>query len=194
MAFLNKSKIGAQGIGTLIIFIALILVAAVAAGVLIQTSGSLQSEALDVGRVSQDRIVAGLDVLEVSASDASDGIIEFDNDQINVIVKLNLGSRPVKLADIGLLFNSKSTAQPLSHAALPSTSEFTATYLTNGGAAQTSGYLTDGELVELQFLAPVNITETDSFSVGIITADSQLEMVDLTTPSAMVINRVTLYP
>ena len=52
----KESKKAAEGIGTLIIFIALILVAAVAAGVLIQTASSLQSKSLDVGRQSQEKI------------------------------------------------------------------------------------------------------------------------------------------
>ncbi len=52
----RNNKQGAQGIGTLIIFIALILVAAVAAGVLLQTASSLQSKSLDVGRQSMQKI------------------------------------------------------------------------------------------------------------------------------------------
>ncbi len=64
MVFKNNNK-ASQGIGTLIIFIALILVAAVAAGVLIQTASSLQSKSLDVGRQSQEKITTDIDVVQV---------------------------------------------------------------------------------------------------------------------------------
>ena len=68
----NKVRKAAQGIGTLIIFIALILVAAVAAGVLIQTAGSLQSKSLDVGRQTQEKITADIEVVQVYVTNTSD--------------------------------------------------------------------------------------------------------------------------
>jgi archaellin len=64
MAF---SKKAIMGIGTLIIFIATILVAAVAAGVIISTSGVLQQKALIIGEQSQNRLVNGIEVTHIFA-------------------------------------------------------------------------------------------------------------------------------
>ena len=54
-----------MGIGTLIIFIATILVAAVAAGVIISTSGVLQQKALLIGEQSRNRLINGIQITHV---------------------------------------------------------------------------------------------------------------------------------
>ena len=56
-----------MGIGTLIIFIATILVAAVAAGVIISTSGVLQQKALIIGEQAQNRLINGIEVTHIFA-------------------------------------------------------------------------------------------------------------------------------
>jgi flagellin FlaB len=62
MKFNNENR-GQVGIGTLIVFIAMVLVAAIAAGVLVNTAGMLQETAEQTGEESQAQVSDRLQVI-----------------------------------------------------------------------------------------------------------------------------------
>lgn len=59
----KEDEAGEMGVGTLLIFIAMILVAAVAAGVLVQTAYKLQSQAELTGDQATQEIATGVKVV-----------------------------------------------------------------------------------------------------------------------------------
>jgi flagellin FlaB len=71
-----SNKKGAIGIGALIIFISMILVAGIAANVLIQTMGSLQEKALQTGEETLRDISGGIKVTHISGRANSNDITQ----------------------------------------------------------------------------------------------------------------------
>ena len=82
------------GIGTLIVFIAMVLVAAVAASVIIQTAESLQQRAYAVGKQTIRDVSSGLRIIEVSGyTDANKTKIEY----LAIAVATRAGSLDIDL-------------------------------------------------------------------------------------------------
>jgi flagellin-like protein len=195
----EKEKKAAQGIGTLIIFIAMILVAAVAAGVLIQTAASLQSKSLDVGRQSQEKITTDLDVLQIVAYDTSDGVINEGIDNLSVTVRLGTGSATVKLSDTLLKIDSSVSLKSSNFvyaADSLSPSTYSSSYLING-SNHVDGYLVAGETVQLNFQMPIgsgNITESQSLVLRLIAKNGAVKPIKMSMPSAIVDVVTYLYP
>lgn len=88
---------GQVGIGTLIVFIAMVLVAAIAAGVLINTAGFLQTQAEDTGTESTEQVS---DRLQITSSIGN--IADTDNsiESIELSVQKAPGAGDIVLEDV----------------------------------------------------------------------------------------------
>jgi len=97
---------GQVGIGTLIVFIAMVLVAAIAAGVLINTAGYLQSDAQATGQGASDSVTNRVEVTSVYGENIEDkdrdGIDEIDS--INITIQQSPGSGPIDLRDMTIQY------------------------------------------------------------------------------------------
>lgn len=110
----NKAE---MGVGTLIIFIALLLVAAVAAGVLIQTSGSLQQKSLATGQEARKQIATNIKVIELSGVDGRNHYLN----NLTMLIKLSPGSEPIPLNTTLITVNTKSNTAQLKYLAISET-------------------------------------------------------------------------
>ena len=87
----TKNEIGAIGIGAMIVFIALILVAAVASAVIIQTGEKLQQNAQQSGSDTQQEISGKISIITVWVGDQGTAGAE----EITMVFELAPGSEPI---------------------------------------------------------------------------------------------------
>ena len=76
---MKNDNLGSIGIGAMIVFIALILVAAVASAVIIQTGEKLQQNAQQTGSDTQREIAGKINIKKVIIHDASDVFMYFES-------------------------------------------------------------------------------------------------------------------
>jgi len=94
---------GQVGIGTLIVFIAMVLVAAIAAGVLINTAGMLQQRAETTGKQATEQTSTGLDVVAAYGNVTKNGTSRYV-DFINLTVKARPGSLNIDLGNLTVVY------------------------------------------------------------------------------------------
>ncbi len=98
---LARKEEGEMGVGTLLIFIAMILVAAVAAGVLVQTAYVLQQQAEMTGDQALQEIATGMKVIAIygmTSNDTTTGSLVITD--LYVKVALTAGSPVINLANL----------------------------------------------------------------------------------------------
>jgi len=116
------------GIGTLIIFIAMVLVAAVAAAVLIQTSGILQQKAQQTGKEAATEVTSNLNIVSVI------GNINSTNDNIEnftIAVQLSAGGQNIDFQSVVMKYIDNQTSDTMN----------TTSSITNLSDVDTSTYL-----------------------------------------------------
>lgn len=94
-----KSKKGIMGVGMLLIFIASIVSAAIAAALLISSTSLLQERAAQVQDDVTEGLITGFDVVSIYAQGDTNSSTLND---LEMILRLRAGSRPIDMGNVGL--------------------------------------------------------------------------------------------
>jgi len=184
-----KNKKAESGIGTLIIFIAMLLVAAIAAGVLIQTTGSLQNKALATGQQSKAQISTHLEVVNTVGTDGTDGRVE----NVSVVMKLAPGSESIRFSELIVTVDTITNFATLSYNNSNINSSYSVVPLQNG-TNHKEGYLVRGDVVEVNLQLPSALLENQDVRMDFIPKVGIPTTLDISMPDIMTTYRVHLYP
>jgi flagellin FlaB len=91
---LKENDLGDMGIGAMIIFIAVVLVAGIAASVLIQTANRLEIQAMQTGQDTIREVSSGLQIIDIEGAN-SGGLIT----QMVLVVRPHAGSGDIDLSN-----------------------------------------------------------------------------------------------
>ena len=203
----KKNKKAEMGIGTLIIFIAMIFVAGVVAAVFVQTATSLQNKAFATADASKKSISTKVKVMHISADDGSDGTIENFKYEIKPIVgsediKLNESFLSIELSNhsVNLIYSNESCNNVTDASgdgyytdASTGTGTFTVVYLTSANNHY-DGYLLRGEMVKLCFSSPRDINEDEVVKIRFMPKYGTPSSTEFITPDVMTTQIVQVYP
>jgi len=106
---------GQVGIGTLIVFIAMVLVAAIAAGVLINTAGFLQTKSEQTGQESSAQVSNRVQVVSGFGSVANNEMVNY----VNLTVMRGSGADDINLSTATIEWIGPNQAKTLTEAPLP---------------------------------------------------------------------------
>ncbi len=187
-----KGKKGEMGVGVLIVFIAMLLVAAIAAGVLITTITSLQQKALSTGAETKGEISTHVSFVEVTGEDGSDG----DVNNFTAILKLSAGSDSISLSDTLLALGLSNVTNNYRYSAAsgsPSIALFNATYEVRGTEYQ-EGFISRGDIVSIVLIPSRVVQEDELVRITVIPKIGTQSVVEFRTPSVISRQLLTVFP
>ena len=176
------------GVGTLIVFIAMVLVAAVAAAVLINTTGSLQQRAQATGKEATQEVSSNLKVLNVYG--VRGNVTDAGLWDVKVNVELSAGALPMDLQKLVLRYSDGASSRNYNYSAAASFDDawgpqswFKPTWIRGTGS---NAVMQPGDLVEIHInmaSASASLPTRTDVELTLIPESGSAVSADFKTPS-----------
>jgi flagellin-like protein len=178
---------GQVGIGTLIVFIAMVLVAAIAAGVLINTAGFLQSQSEETGEQSSQQVTNRLDIVSKTGvkttgsgidpgSGTTYGTVDSGSDKlgtVSMIVTKAPGAQDIDLQDVTVQFVTDG-----------GTFDLVSQQAAKDGSGNNDGYFAINPIKDADGSATVVNSPDDRMELFMTLSDSGAGAPDASSPSS----------
>jgi len=185
----KSDKRAEMGVGTMIIFIAMVLVAAVAASVIISTANSVREQAQSTGSDAVNNIATGFTVQDVVGQITDNEVTE-----VTIYMRLSAGSPNINMDNVMISVTTNDNSNYLNM----SDDRTTASANESFGFAKTldvQGYdiwvLGQGDLAKIT-ITGLNIGFNQLVTIKIIPAYGQMSLVQFTTPEQYSSQYITL--
>jgi flagellin-like protein len=186
---------GQVGIGTLIVFIAMVLVAAIAAGVLINTAGFLQSESEETGKQSSQQVTDRVAVISETGlvGNGQDTDAGREVETLEIVAKRAPGAGDIDMADATIHYIGPAGALDLTHTSggASSLSAGDASFATDVISGSGTTLSDDSDVIKLTIKGDDDSSAVDVLEPGqkaelaITTADGGTTHVGITVPESL---------
>ncbi|MFB6235673.1 MAG: archaellin/type IV pilin N-terminal domain-containing protein [Halopenitus sp.] len=181
--FITEDDRGQVGIGTLIVFIAMVLVAAIAAGVLINTAGFLQSQSEQTGQESTSQVSDRVQAINTigNVNSAGDGV-----NYVNVSIMKGSGSADIDMSQATVEFIGPDGAETLVYNETLDNSTFQLTAIK--GSVTVLENSSDRFKLVIQLDGsnnPGDLLEGESASLRITTASGATTTIEIRVPDSV---------
>jgi flagellin FlaB len=200
--FLMDNERGDVGVGTLIIFIAMVLVAAVAATVLIYTTGSLQQKATKTSKEATQQISSNIVVEQV----IGDRLLTSNPEIQDIIIRIkpDVGTTSIDLRQVIISVQDETNRLDIYESTVVSSLvqyTYTATAIRDADGSFTDvPVMNSGDLIEIKLEKTASLNNMllpprKSFMLSLSQERGQAVNLELTTPNSYGVNQfVQLYP
>jgi len=189
---MKKDKRAEMGVGTMIIFIAMVLVAAVAASVMISTANTVREQAQSTGDQAIDNVASGFTVQDVVGG--IDGTYE-NIVNVTIYMRLSAGSPSINMDNVMI---SVTTSDNSNYLELNNASRDTAVAGSNYGFEKeldvqeySAWVLGQGDLAKITIVG-LTVGFNEEVVIKIIPAYGQMNMITFVTPEQFSTQYITL--